>query len=117
MLSGLGEMMLDYRGLPDERLRQRLKMLVDAFIRQPSESIPQACGSVEATQGAYRFLDNERVSRQGLLEGQQAATWVRVQAETTGVVVAAQDTTSLDFSEDRATEGLGMTESGQTRGM
>src|SRR5437660_998508 len=37
MLAGLGETMLDYRGIPDERLRQRLKMIVEAFLRQPEE--------------------------------------------------------------------------------
>ena len=87
MLAGLGETMLDYGVIPHERLRQRLKMVVEAFIRQPNVSIPQACGSVEATKGASRFLDNKRVSQAAIVSGQQKATWERVQASGDGVVL------------------------------
>ena len=109
--------MQDYWGIPDERLRQRLKLLVEAFIRQPNESIPQACGSVEATKGAYRFLDNKRVRQEAIVSGQRAASWERVQASGDGVVLVVQDTTSFDFSSHRHTTGLGMLENVYMRGL
>lgn len=42
--------------LPDERLAKRLEMLVEQMSQAPGHSIPQACGSVQDTKAAYRFL-------------------------------------------------------------
>lgn len=42
--------------LPDARLYERLERLVEALSKAPTESIPQACGSVHDTKAAYRFL-------------------------------------------------------------
>lgn len=42
--------------LPDVRLYGRLERLVEQLSKAPTESIPQACGSVHETKAAYRFL-------------------------------------------------------------
>jgi len=42
--------------LPDERLKQRLELLVEQLSGCPEGSIPQACGSVADSKAAYRFL-------------------------------------------------------------
>lgn len=42
--------------MPDARLYERLERLVEALRKAPSESIPQACGSVHEAKAAYRFL-------------------------------------------------------------
>lgn len=42
--------------LPDVRLVERLDRLVEQLSKAPSQSIPQACGSVHEVKAAYRFL-------------------------------------------------------------
>ena len=42
--------------MPDARLYERLERLVKALSKAPSQSIPQACGSVHESKAAYRFL-------------------------------------------------------------
>ena len=117
MLATLGEAMIDYSGLPDRRLSERLKTVVDSFIGQPGASIPQASGSVEATKATYRFFDNKRVTHKGLIGAQAEATWNRVKKEKPSVVIVAQDTTSLDYSSHKQTSGLGVLESEYSRGL
>jgi Transposase DNA-binding len=116
MLATLGEAMM-YSGLPDRRLGERLKTVVDSFIGQPGASIPQASGSVEAAKAAYRFFDNKRVTHKAIIGVQAEATWTRVKKEKPAVVIVAQDTTSLDYSSHKETSDLGVLDSPYSRGL
>jgi len=89
----------------DPRLSRRLYSLVRDFYRQPQAPIPQACQSRAKSKAAYRFLDNERVSMERVLVAHIESSIERIKAER--VVLAAQDTTTLNYTSHRATEGLG----------
>jgi hypothetical protein len=90
----------------DERLRKRLYLLAQDFFAQPGVLIPQACrGSVAKSKAAYRFFDNERVDMPSLLKGHVEATAQRVSQHA--VVLAVQDTTTLNYTAHPATAGLG----------
>ena len=91
--------------LGDLRLNQRLMELGAAFFAQPAANIPQACGSIAKAKAAYRFFDNDRVTMDKLLEPHLKATVDRVRPET--VVLAVQDTSSLDYTTHRKMKGLG----------
>lgn len=92
--------------LYDGRLRRRLYALARDLFAQPGAPIPEACGgSMAKTKAAYRFFDNERVGLEPLLRGHVEATAGR--ASEHDVVLAVQDTTMLNYSAHRATEGLG----------
>ncbi len=54
--------------LGDARLEARLLELGAAFFARLQANIPQACGSTAAAKAAYRFLDNDRVTMDALLE-------------------------------------------------
>jgi hypothetical protein len=71
----------------------------------PQASIPQACGSRAKTKAAYRFFDHERATLQNLLAPHIESTTKRIANEK--VVLAIQDTTSLNYSTHPATENLG----------
>jgi hypothetical protein len=47
---------LDYIDLPDERLKDRLRRLVEQLSGGPARSIPEACGAWHETKAAYRFF-------------------------------------------------------------
>ena len=89
----------------DTRLVQRLITLGRDRYAHPQANIPQTCGSRSKTKAAYRFLDHERATLMNLLEPHIEATTKRVAKEK--VVLAIQDTTSLNYGTHPATENLG----------
>ncbi len=89
----------------DPRLKRRLYQLVRDFYEQPQAAIPEACGSLAKTRAAYRFFTNKRVRMETVLRAHVESSLERVRRER--VVLAVQDTTSLNYTTHRATEGLG----------
>lgn len=91
--------------LGDRRLDRRAQIIMTQFSQQPTASIPQACGQWADIKAAYRFFDNELVEPDKLLAPHSQATVKRVQDRK--VVLAVQDTTSLNYSTHPQTEDLG----------
>jgi hypothetical protein len=91
--------------LGDKRLGQRVQLIMTQFSQQPSASIPQACGPWGDIKAAYRFFDNDTIKPEQLLQPHRQATLQRMQAQA--IVLAVQDTTSLNYSTHPQTEGLG----------
>lgn len=90
----------------DGRLRKRLQVLARDFFAQPRALIPEACGgSVAKTKAAYRFFDNDQIDMQSLLRGHVEATAQRMTEHA--IVLAVQDTTTLNYTAHPASEGLG----------
>jgi hypothetical protein len=89
----------------DARLGRRLLALARDFYARPTANVPQACGSRAKTKAAYRFLDHDDTSMDTLLQPHYQATEARATKES--VVLAVQDTTSLDYTTHRTTEGIG----------
>lgn len=89
----------------DARLKKRLLILARDFYARPTANVPQACSSRAKTKAAYRFLDHDDTSMDTLLQSHYQATQARVAAES--VVLAVQDTTSLDYTTHAASEGTG----------
>jgi len=91
--------------LGDRRLERRLCTLARDLYARPQAQLPQACGSRAKTKAAYRFLDHKKVKLKQLLAGHHEATCRRM--GEVPVVLAVQDSTSLNYSAHPATEGLG----------
>lgn len=89
----------------DDRLKQRLYILAQDFYDNSEATIPEACGSQARTIAAYRFFNNKVVSMDVLLTPHTEATIERVKEHP--VVLAPQDTTTLDYNTHGMTEGLG----------
>ena len=91
--------------LGDKRLTNRLVSLVRDFYARPQASIPQACQSRAKTKAAYRFFEHPHMSMDKVLEQHYESTLERASKEE--VVLAAQDTTTLNYTAHPATENLG----------
>ena len=91
--------------LGDDRRTDRLLMIATAFAQQPTAPIPQACGPGPATQGAYRFFENDDIDPEAIRDAHHQATLERVRHHP--VVLALQDTSTLNYSTHPQTEGLG----------
>ena len=91
--------------LPDARLQNRLYSLARDFYARPTANITAACTSRASVKAAYRFLDHEKTTMDTLLQPHYRATEARVAREK--IVLAVQDTTSLNYTAHVATGGLG----------
>ncbi|MFN0314461.1 MAG: IS4 family transposase [Burkholderiales bacterium] len=91
--------------LGDARLKARLEELARDFYARPCAQIPQACGTRARTKAAYRFFEHEQTSMQAILSSHYEASRARVKAHA--VVLAVQDTTSLNYDAQPAMANLG----------
>lgn len=91
----------------DSRLKRRLCKIADDFFNNSDKNIPQACGNKAGTIGAYRFFSNQEVNMEVILTPHTEATIERIKEHK--IVLAPQDTTTLDYSTHPMTEGLGPT--------
>ena len=91
--------------LYDERLKQRLYTVAQDFYHCPQGNIPEACGSRARAVGAYRLFQNEKVTMDVILTAHTEATIERIKQHA--VVLAPQDTTTLNYTTHPMTGGLG----------
>lgn len=97
--------------LGDERRVKRLVNIARDFFARPQANVPQACQSRAKTKAAYRFFEDSNSSMEKVLTAHYASTANRMARER--VVLAAQDTTTLNYSTHPATQGLGLIASRQ----
>jgi hypothetical protein len=95
---------LDHIDLGDQRLNRRAGQILDSFWADPQASINAASHGWAESQAAYRFFDNKNVQAEKILWPHQQATNRRIAQHA--VVLLAQDTTELDFS-DHPPQGAG----------
>jgi len=100
--------------LGDKRLNRRLVKLAETFARQPTPSIPAACGGWADTRGAYRLFAHDAIGWQDILKPHWQASAQRMAEHP--VVLCVQDTTELDFN-GQGIAGLGRLSYEAQRGM
>jgi len=75
------------------------------FYKNPQANVPQACGTKARPLGTYRFFQNEKVTMEVILTPHIEASRARIRAHA--VVLAPQDTTTLNDYHHPATEKFG----------
>lgn len=101
--------------LNDERLNRRLREVLDQFARQPTASIPAACGGQAELAGAYRLFDNPKGHFQAILQPHRDAGVQRVAQQPR--VLLVQDTTEVDLTRpQQQVAGAGPLDGGPRRG-
>jgi hypothetical protein len=93
--------------LGDARRTARLVQLARQLGERPEASLPQALEDDAALKGAYRFFDNAEVAHEKILASHIVSSVRRMQGQP--VILAVQDTTSIDYATHLATAGLGPT--------
>jgi len=91
--------------LGDRRRVARLQRLAEALDEKPDASYPDATVTDSQLEGAYRLLNNEAVSAEGILAGHYDQTVGR--ASEQDWVIAVHDTTIFEFSGEKERKGLG----------
>jgi len=100
--------------LGDPRRDRRAKALLKRLAAQPTASIPGACDGWTETTAAYRFLGNEQIEWQNVMQPHWERTAAR--AGQFPVVLCIADTTELNFN-GQEMEGLGPLSYEAQRGM
>ncbi len=91
--------------LGDLRRTQRLVQLAHALAQRPGAALPEACGSGAMLKAASRFFTNDDIAPDDMVQSHIEATYSRLNAVP--MVLAVQDTTEANWTNVRATEGLG----------
>ncbi len=91
-------------GHTDGRIRRRIVDMGRAWLENMGEELPVIFPVAAAKTAAYRLLSNPGVSMDHILEPHVAATADRCRGAP--VVLAIQDTTTLNYTRLEATEGL-----------
>jgi len=90
----------------DERSRGNLIQICSLLAAQPGISFSVACGESKRKSG-YRLFQQKRTTPQGLLYGHYQRTVQRCKQMNLPLVLVASDTTSIDYTNHKATKGLG----------
>ena len=91
--------------LGDVRRTNRLMTIARDFYARPQANIPQACVNRAKAKAAYRFFEDKHTQMEDILASHYEATVSRISQEK--VVLAVQDTTTLNYSLHPATQNLG----------
>ena len=95
--------------LGDERLSKRLSRLLGQLAGKPTASISAACQDPHQAKAAYRFVGNDEVTVEAITQVTRDVTIKNITAASPPVVLIPQDTSTLNYSGLKATEGLGNT--------
>lgn len=101
--------------LGDARRTARLVALAGVLGARPTASLPEACQDRAMLKAAYRFFDTADVPPDAVLASHVRATYARM--AVVPLVLAAQDTTLVDWTHHPQTTGLGPLGSARQQGL
>jgi hypothetical protein len=100
----------------DLRLDKRLEQLTEELSAVPMSKLSQALPGIASVKAGYRFMNNEQVTHEGIIETERQQTWQRVTVDEAPFLLAVQDTTAFNFAKRPALKGLGVLEDNRTPG-
>jgi len=80
----------------NKRLKHRFKKVLDTMSQKPSLKFPAGCNGRAEVKAGYRFVNNEHVTFETILNPHHDATIERIRQQP--VVLIPQDTTELDVT-------------------
>jgi hypothetical protein len=92
--------------LGDARLNKRLFSISQKFLDSPQSPINKACGDWSDAKAAYRFFQNDSIDYREIIKSHASASLSRAIDEP--VILAVQDTTYYNYTDHKATTGLGI---------
>lgn len=101
----------------DKRLRKRFFNIMEAFSHKPGNSILSTCGSRSQAKAVYRFLSNDELSNEMLLNSISQATIEKIKQVSNEKILLIQDTTELSFGNREGIENMGYYCDSKQKGM
>jgi hypothetical protein len=92
----------------DQRRHDRLVEVLLAVAQRPGRSLPEQCEDPAALKAAYRLLGSQSLLADEILKSAAQSSVSRLRRQAQGeILLAVQDTTTLNFSTHAAMEGRG----------
>jgi len=91
----------------DSRLSKRLVRLLGQLAGDPTASLSAACRDPYQAKAAYRFTGNDNVTAEAITQISQEVTLGNVNTHKPPVLLILQDTSELNYSGLKETDGLG----------
>lgn len=101
----------------DKRLQKRFFLMMDSFLHEPGKSILSACGSRSQAKAVYRFLTNDTLTEEKLLNSISQATIQKIQQLPNEKILLIQDTTELSFGHREGIKDMGYYCDSKQKGM
>jgi len=98
----------------DKRLNKRFLRLLEQLGGDPTASISAACKDPYQAKAVYRFTANDDVTTKEITKITREVTLENIKAANPQVLLIPQDTTSANYSNLKATTGLGNISSSKT---
>lgn len=102
--------------LGDERLNERVRLLLARKWEHPQRSFSAACRGRAEIEAASRFFDNPKAAPDKILAPHRAATLERIRQGGHRRVLLVQDTTECDYTTHKKLHGSGPLSSTERRG-
>jgi len=93
--------------LKSKRLESRFKKTMSDLSEQPEKSIWLATGSRANAKAVYRMLKNEKFDKESILAAHRESVGGRIEEEQIPLLLAIQDTMSVNYGTHTQTEGMG----------
>ena len=94
--------------LGDRTLSARVEKTLDQLSSDPEASISAACKNPHQAKAVYRLLSNNKFTADAILGVSKNETINRIRESNVNTVLIPQDTTTLNYSGLKETEGLGL---------
>jgi hypothetical protein len=102
--------------LNDNRLNQRMRVILSQLAAHPTASLPAACGGYAELAAAYRFFDNDKATFDRIVKPHHDASMIRVAAQPVALLVP--DTTEIDVTRpEQQVQGTGPLDGNARRGV
>lgn len=92
--------------ISDVRLHKRFQKVASALLNSPTKTINQAMGNWTDSKAAYRLFDNDKLERDAIITAHQHSTLDRANDFENDILLAIQDTTTLNYTHHPKTVGI-----------
>ena len=97
----------------DQRRRKRMKKVATHFLTEPDGRLPAQNNEWKDLKAAYRLFDSDAVS----FEATASPHWKQTRSTKPGRYLLISDTTDINFTDHKATQGLGFLGDGRSQGI
>ncbi len=102
--------------LVDNRLEDRFGYIIDNFLDNFGNSIPQSFVSRSQVKAAYNFFKHDSIRYDMLVASERERLLSQIRGEKPAVVLAIQDTTELTYTHKRGSKDMGSMRYEQVKG-
>lgn len=116
MFTSIGEQLAISSWFNDKRLSKRFGNIVTTISDNYGHSLPQSMGNKHQTKAAYNFMNNEKVTVEGLYSSEAYRLKEQLSSSEGQTYLAISDTSSLNYTANKSSEQLDCLDTAKQKG-